>query len=355
MRKLYLTKRDFMKIVAGTAVSFTFPMPAVRAQETYKPARIRIGTVPYISAGPYFIAKARGYFEKVGITIEESIFVDGSAAMPMIAAGELDIAAATAGAAYFNMIAKGNPVKMFLAGPREAPGLGSLPILVSRQLHEDGLRSLADFAMLKGKTLAVAAVGSLAQYLFVKALDRVNVSDKDVDWRWGMNGQTALQVMPAGQIAGVLHPLPGAYAAEASGVAKIAAWSDEIAPNVQLSCSVAAEPFLRDNTDAVIRYNMAMLQAQRDYSAASREGNPEIVKIIADATRLSPELVDSTRPRWSGLAENGLPDIASVMEQQTFWHERTTLLRQMSSQDQIFDLSSAEEAHARLSEKNPFL
>lgn len=351
----HLTKRAFMKIAAGTAATLAFPMPAIRAQQAYRPAKIRIGTVPYISAGPYFIAKARGYFEKVGITIEESIFVDGSAAMPMIAAGELDIAAATAGAAYFNMIAKGNPVKMFLAGPQETPGLGSLPILVSRQLHEDGLRGLADFAMLKGKTVAVAAVGSIAQYLFFKALDRVNVSDKDVEWRWGMNGQTALQVMPAGQIAGVLHPLPGAYAAEATGVAKIVAWSDEIAPSVQLSCAVASETFLEDNTDAVIRYNMAILQGQRDYGAASRDGNPEIVKIIADATRLPPELVDSTRPRWSGLVEDGLPNIQSVMEQQAFWHERTTLLRQMSGEDQIFDVSTAKQAHGRLSEKNPFL
>lgn len=350
-----LTKRAFVKMAAAASATLALPVPSVRAQDTYKPAEIRIATVPYVSGGPHFIAKARGYYEKVGLTIEESSFVDGSAAMPMIAAGELDIAPATAGAAYFNMVAKGNPVKMFLAGSQEAPGLGSLPILASTQLYQAGLRSLADFAMLKGKTVAIAAVGSIAQYLFYKALDKAGVSEKDVEWRWGMNGQTALQVMPSGQIGAVLYPLPGAYSAERSGAARIVTWSDEIAPGVQVSCSAASGSFLKDNADAAVRYCMALLQGQRDYAAAAKDGNPEIIKIIAEATRLSPELVDAARPRWSAQVDNGLPDVGSVMEQQAFWHERTELLRQTVSEDQIFDLAAARQAFERLSDRNPFL
>lgn len=350
-----VTKRGFLKLAIAGAATATLPMPAILAQKANEPATIRVATVPYVSGGPHFIAKARGYFEKVGLTVEETSFVDGSAAMPMIAAGELDIAPATAGAAYFNMVAKGNAVKMFLAGSQEAPGLGSLPILVSRQLHEAGLRGLGDFAQLKGKTVAVAAVGSIAQYLFYKALDRAGVSEKDVEWRWGMNGQTALQVMPSGQIAAVLYPLPGAYAAEASGAAKIVTWSDEIAPGVQLSCSAASETFLKEKADAAVRYCMALLQGQQDYAAAAKDGNPDVLRIIADATRLSPELVDAARPRWSSQVPNGLPDTGSVMEQQAFWHKRTDLLRQTVAEDQIFDLTAAKLAYERLTDKNPFL
>lgn len=350
-----VTKRSFLKLAIAGAATATLPMPAILAQTAYEPATIRVATVPYVSGGPHFIAKARGYFEKVSLTVEESSFVDGSAAMPMIAAGELDIAPATAGAAYFNMVAKGNAVKMFLAGSQEAPGLGSLPILVSKQLHEGGLRGPGDFAQMKGKTIAIAAVGSIAQYLFYKALDRAGVSEKEVEWRWGMNGQTALQVMPSGQIAAVLYPLPGAYAAEASGAAKIVTWSDEIAPGVQLSCSAASETFLKEKSDAAVRYCMALLQGQRDYAAAAKDGNPEVMRIIADATRLSPDLVNAARPRWSAQVPTGLPDTGSVMEQQAFWHERTDLLRKTVAEDQIFDLTAAKLAYERLGNDNPFL
>ena len=91
----------------------------VRAQTDFmEPVRIRMGFAPYISAGPYYIAQAKGYFKKLNIEIEPSSHVDGSLSMPALAAGELDITGATLSAGLFNLMSKGNgPAPVLRAGP----------------------------------------------------------------------------------------------------------------------------------------------------------------------------------------------------------------------------------------------
>src|SRR5215510_8302726 len=104
------------QVVAGVGATMASGLaaPMVRAQNNFmEPITIRMGYAPYISAGPYLIAEAKGYFQKLNIKIEPSSHVDGSLSMPALAANELDITGATISAGMFNLMAKGTPVSLF--------------------------------------------------------------------------------------------------------------------------------------------------------------------------------------------------------------------------------------------------
>ena len=65
---------------------------------------IRVGDGPFITGGGFFIAREKGYFQKMGITIETKRYIDGSMAVPSMIAGELDITNLPAAASLFNSI-----------------------------------------------------------------------------------------------------------------------------------------------------------------------------------------------------------------------------------------------------------
>ena len=345
------------ELLGGAAALATgLAAPQVWSQPSFMaPAKLRVGTTPYISAGPYMIAEAKGYFKKLNLEVDSKSFADGSLSLPSLAAGELDVAGATMGAGAFNLMAKGSGIRLVMERVREAPGVGSNAILVSNQLYEKGLTSLANFKLAKGIKIAEDARGSIAVYLYTLALEKAGLKTTDVDWQWGMDFTVAFPMMKKNMVDMYEFPLPGAHRAQKQGVGRIIGWSDEIAPNMVLMCNAAHPKTLAAGHSALVRFCMAILQANKEFMAASQNGDPEILKILAEGTGLPAELINEVRPRWSHMSADGLPNIASVMSQQAFWHEKTDLLVKTTPEAQMFDLRAVREANQRLAEKNPFV
>lgn len=348
-----VSRRTF---IAGSVAAGALPAPMVMAQSDFmEPTRIRMGFAPYISGGPYFIAQAKGYFRKLNIEVVGTSHVDGSLSMPALAAGELDITGATLSAGLFNLMSKGAGLKLFFERGREAPGWGSNSIMVSNEMWEKGFRTVDGYRLAKGAKIGISSRGSVAHYLHTMGLERAGLKFEDADWNWGMAPRVSLPLMQQNRIDIVNMPLPGAYAAQARGVGKIATWSDELAPDFVLACSVASERFLREKHSAVVRFCMAIMQGNADYMEAAKNGGDEVLKIIGDATGLSPEVVNSSRPRWTLMSLDGLPNMPSIVAQQKFWHERTDLLQRMVPENELFDDRAIREARRRLDERNPFI
>jgi NitT/TauT family transport system substrate-binding protein len=92
-------------VVASTLLSAG---QAVRAKDL-----IRIGYGPFLSGGGLFIAKDKGYFDKLDLTVELRRFDDSSLAVPSMIAGELEMTNLPAAANLFNSVAKGAPLVVF--------------------------------------------------------------------------------------------------------------------------------------------------------------------------------------------------------------------------------------------------
>ena len=117
-------------------------------------------------------------------------------------------------------------------------------------------------------------------------------------------------------------------------------------------------PVLAKNRDVVVRFAMAYLQAAKEFNAAAAAPDkyPEIIDILAKNTALNkPELVKAIAPNWSYMAEDGLPLIDSIMQMQDFWSGKYyQLVEKKVTKEQLFDLSIAREAKARLDKEKPF-
>ena len=346
---------DRRRLIAGTAaVSFSACAPAlVHAQE--KLAKIRVGLVRLISSGPVFIAEARKFFEKVNLDAELKYFADGALAMPALVAGELDVTATTLNAGLFNTVAKGAPFKLMLDRGSEKPGHGSMTIVASNAMFEAGYRSANDGAKLKGKTVAIQAPGSIDQYLLGRAAEKAGLNPKaDVNWSSGMPYPDMIKFMGAGRADVANIPVPLAFLAEKNNVGKIVGPGSDIEPDAQLACWVMSSSYLQSNKSAATRFAMVHTHAARLFNKAAEEKDPDVVKIISEATKVPAPLITAAAPRWTWYTDDGMPNIKSVMAQFDFFSKSMGMVSGNVSPDTMFDLSIAKEAAGRLKTANPF-
>lgn len=343
------------RLLVGTAaVSLAVAAPAVlRAQE--KRAKIKIGLVPLISSGPVFIAETRKFFEKVNLDAELKYFADGALAMPALVAGELDVTATTLNAGLFNTVAKGAPFKLILDRGSEKPGHGSMTIVASNAMYEQGYTKANDGAKLKGKTVAIQAPGSIDQYLLGRAAEKAGLNPRtDINWSSGLPYPDMIKLMGAGRADAANIPVPLAFLAEKNKVGKIVGPGSDIEPDAQLACWVMSSSYLQSNKSAATRFCMVHTHAARLFNKAAAEKDPDVIKIISAATKVPAPLIAAAAPRWTWYTDDGLPNVESVMAQFKFLSESMKMVSGKVAPEMLFDLAAAKEATQRLKTANPF-
>lgn len=327
-----------------------------------RPARaadvIRVGEGPFITGGGFFIARAKGYFKKVGLDVETKTFNDGSLAVPSMISGELDVTFMTGAASLFNSIAKGAPLVIFLDRGNNRPGRGYTVINVTEQLYEGGLKTLADFGKLKGKKIGIGAVGSINQYDTSKALIMAGLDPrKDVHWITNIPQPDLMKMLGQKQVDATNLAYQFGFFAQNNKWGPIVANGDAIVPNEQVGMYATRKDFLASHRDALVRFAMAYLQGAKEFNAAAAapDQHPDIVEILAKNTFLNkPAVVKAIAPYWSYENEDGIPNVASVMDMQKFWSTYYHLVDKPIPEAALFDLSIAKEAKARLDRDHPF-
>jgi NitT/TauT family transport system substrate-binding protein len=320
---------------------------------------MRVGDGPFITGGGFFIARDKGYFEKMGITIESKHYNDGSLAMPSMIAGELEITNLPAAANLFNSVAKGAPLVVILDWGHNRPGRAYTAISVTQELYDQGIQSLADFAKLKGKRIGVGALGSINQYNVAKALERAGLDPaRDVQWIINVPQPDLMRMLGQKQVDVTDLAYQFGFFAQNNKWGPIVATGDQIAPNGQIAAYVARKDFVDKNRDTMVRFAVAYLQGVREFNAAAAAPDkyPEIIDILAKNTALNkPELVKAIAPHWSYINEDGSPQVESIMDMQDFWSGKLfNFVEKKVSREQLFDLSIAKDANARLELDKPF-
>jgi NitT/TauT family transport system substrate-binding protein len=319
---------------------------------------VRIGEGPFITGGGFFVAQAKGYFKKVGIDVQPKMFIDGALAVPSLISGEIDISFMTANAGLFNAIARGAPLVFVLDRGNNKSGRGYTVINVSNELHDAGVRSMADFAKLKGKRIGLSATGSINQYLFARALQKAGLDPrKDVTWVTNVPQPDLMKMLGQKAVDATDLAYQFGFFAQNNKWGPIVAVDDAIDPDGAVGLYAARRDFIKEKRDVAIRFAMAYLQGVKEFNAAAvaPAEHPDIVAILANSTALKkPELVRAISPHWSASNEDGIPNVKSVMAQQDYWADYFHLVEKKVPEDQLFDLSIAKEAKARLDRQNPF-
>jgi NitT/TauT family transport system substrate-binding protein len=347
-------KRIAIMLALGLGLAASASTDAARAADV-----IRLGEGPFISGGGFFIAHAKGYFTKVGIDVQTREFQDGALAVPSFISGELDISFMTANASLFNSVAKGAPLVIILDRGHNRPGRAYTVISVTQAMADQGVRSLADFGKLKGKRFGVGALGSINQFNAAKALLKAGLDPaKDVQWIVNVPQPDLMRMLGQNQVDATDLAYHFGFFAQNNKWGPMIATGDVLAPNSQISTFAIRKEFLARNRDAVIRFAMAYLQGVKEFNAAAEAPDkyPEIVEILAKSTALkNPAVIRAIAPHWSHTNEDGMPIVDSIMEMQDFWSgPHFTFVEKKVTRDQLFDLSIAPEAKARLDREKPF-
>ncbi len=350
----FVNRRHLMKGAAAVSIASALPSPYVRAQEPK--AKIRIGLVPLISSAPVFVAAAKGYFDKVNLDVELTYFADAALSIPALIAGEIDTTVATLSAGLFNAVSKGAPYKLVLDRGSEKPGCGSMTIAASNAMVEAGMTAVNKMALLKGKRLAIQAPGGIDQYLLGLGVQRAGLDPRtDVSWNPGLSYPDIVKAIGAGQTDAANVPVPLGFLVEKNSFGKLVFSGFDIEPNTQLACWAMSGTYLSTNKSAAIRFAMAHTHAGRVVNKAAASKDPEIIKILSDATKVPVPLIEAAAPRWTWFNEDGMPNVDSCLAQGKFWTETMKMVSAGAvTKEQLFDLSPAVEANARLASSNPF-
>lgn len=341
-------------VVLATVLSVVFG--AVRADAADV---VRVGTGPFISGGGFYIAREKGYFEKMGITIETRQFIDGSMAVPAMIAGELEITNLPASANLFNSISKGAPLVVVLDWGHNKPGRAYTATNVTQELYDAGVHGLGDFAKLKGKTIGVGALGSINQYNVAKGLEKAGLNPaKDVKWVVNVGQPDLMKMLGQKQVDVTDLAYQFGVFAKQNNWGPIIATGDQVVPGGQIAAYAANRNFVAKHRDVMVRFAVAYLQGVKEFNAAA--GDPDrhadVVDILAKNTALNkPELVKAIAPNWSYINEDGMPQVDSIMDMQEFWSgPNFKFVEKKITRDQLFDLSIARDAKARLDRDKPF-
>lgn len=349
-----IDRRNVVKGAAAVAAAAAFSPMRSRAQEPK--TKLTLGVVPLISSGPIFIAVAKNYFQKVNLDVDIKYFADGALAIPALIAGEIDCTVSTLNAGLFNAVSKGAPYKLILDRGSEKPGHGSMTIAASNAMVEAGMTAVNKMALLKGKRIAIQAPGGIDQYLLGLGVQRAGLDPRnDVSWNSGLAYPDIVKSIGAGQTDCANVPVPLGFLVEKNKFGKLVFSGYDIEPNTQLGCWAMSQKFLASNKSAAVRFAMAHTYAGRMFNKAAAEKDPDIIKIISEATKVPPPLIEAAAPRWTWYTDDGMPNIDSCMAQGKFWTDTMKMVSGGSvTKEQLFDLSPAVEANAALAKNNPF-
>lgn len=340
--------------IAGAAFALAFvTQPGAKAADV-----LRVGEGPFITGGGFLVANEKGYFKKLGLQIETKMFIDGAQAVPALIAGDLDLTFMTANASLFNSVARGAPLVVILDRGNNKANRGYTVINVSKQMADGGVKTLADLGKLKGKKIGVSGTGSINQYIFSLALQKVGLDPrKDVQWVTNVPQPDLMKMLGQNQVDATDLAYQFGFFAEKNGWGPMIATGDKIDPDGTIAVIATRQNLVKEKRDILIRFAMAYLQGAKEFNAAAADPgkHTDIVEILAKTTALQkPETIKAIAPNWSYVNEDGLPNIASIMKMQDYWAGYYDYVEKKVSAERLFDTSIAKDALKRLETEKPF-
>jgi len=304
-----------------TAAAVGRPTPAAARGGASAPAaplpqltRIRTGLIPIIPSAVFFVPMDKGYFAQEGIEVDWQPIQVTSEAMAQVAAGNLEVASATVGAAVLNGFARGVDTKI-LSGLHGNPpaGPGGDPFVVRKDLYDSG--QARDAAGLRGRKVATNSAGVFAEYAVNGAMQTAGLTVADVDF-------TPIQFPDIPQ-ALANQAVDAAFVPEPFGTAAIeAGYAVQIVPEflrgAQITVLVGGPTFLRDRAVAEA-FMRGLLRGLNDLVTQGWT-SPENAAIIENYTHVPAATIEKTIPPYSD--PDGRINWDSLMDQQRFYMER---------------------------------
>lgn len=309
------------------------------------PVKVRVGISPVLSSAPVFLAYEKGYYRDEGLDVELVPFTkSGSAMLPQLATGELDVGGGNLGASFYNAQAKGINLKVVADKGSNTPGSGYLTLVARQGLTVKGP------ADLKGKTFSFTGPGVSQEIVADRWLRTGGLTIKDVTVV-NMAYEDANPAMAGGRVDATVQIEPLLTAALTQGMATAIKGAQEIYPNQQSAAMFYGEKFSAEKPEAAKAFMVAYLKGVRDYNRAfvqKKDPDSEVAMLMKHTPTDSPEVMRNARP--VGLSPDGRLNLTS-MQADLDWYAEMGYVQVKPDLNKLVDHSYVDAAAAKLGGK----
>jgi NitT/TauT family transport system substrate-binding protein len=305
-------------------------------------ATVKAGSIFGLTDSPMILALERGYFQRVGITLDLQQFDTIVNMIPLLSTGQLDVAfdgASSAG--FFNALARGITIKMVAnqgvaVGSHDPPYYG---LAVAQSLLDSGqVKRVAD---LRERPVNVLSVGSLAELNVDDALrtDGLTLADVQVQQLAFPDSVAALR---GGSLAASFLIEPFLTLGKQQGVLDVLVSSEKVSPGREITEVFYAAQFAQKQGPAN-NFIAAYLQGVRDYVDTFFRGRGDrslaVSQLVQRLAVKDPALYD--RMGMPSVNPDGRINAADVRTQQD-WYVGRGEVQQAIDVDQAVDNSFAD-------------
>lgn len=345
MVNIHGRNRTYLMLIMALALLLQACATSPVEQPTPGPAKLKVTLAPYLGFAPFFIAQDEGYFAEQGLQIEFVHMDAPEDAVPMLATGQMDIAASFVSINALNAIARGSTLKYVAdKGYIDAEGCTYWTMMVSPALAEDG--ETVSPAQLQGQPVDVS-VPSCESYYLEQVLKPAGLTLDDIEIMDIPGPPVEAEALAEGSLALGFFAEPWVSRVLLAGQGVVWMPSEQVIPDFQLATIIYGPTLLEENPDVGKRFMVAYLKAVRQYNEGKTERNLEI---MAENTGLERELL--LEACWPPLRSDGQLNAQSVLDFEV-WALEKGLLDSMVTEDQFWDASFVEYANQALETGSP--
>ncbi len=276
---------------------------------------VTFGYIPVSIFAPIFVAYEKGYFAELGLDVTLEALPGGSDMVLLTSTGQMDMAVAGAGPAYWNATSQGLDIEIVAPGHMEGSPVAS-PLMISRQACEDG--SITSVADLAGKRVSVNAPGATELWLDI-ALQTGGLTIADVDLQF-LSFPDAVVALESGALDAAIVGEPLATRAEQEGLAVRLAYDFDV-EGIQPTMIFGNSEWMSANPDAAAGVIAAYIRASRELT--ENFNDPLTLAIIEQYTGVPAALIAaSVKPVYS---TDGTLNLESLDQLQAFFGDRGLL------------------------------
>jgi NitT/TauT family transport system substrate-binding protein len=226
---------------------------------------VRIGITGNTADAALFIAQDRGYFKEQGLTLNITRVQSANDVVAPLGAGQLDVGGGAISAGLFNAIARGVELKIVADKGQHSGspvnGFTSAVVLVVPKADISNYKTLSD---LKGKTVALASVGSGNEIMLDRGLQSVGLSEKDINLKT-LAFPDMLSALSTHGVDAAVEIEPFVAQGQSKGILEPWLKSEELYAGQEGGVLIFGSNITRGNPDLGNRFMIAYVRGLRDY------------------------------------------------------------------------------------------
>jgi NitT/TauT family transport system substrate-binding protein len=245
-------------VCAVAAAVATTATSAAEVAPLNPPQKVKVAYVPIMKFATVYVAAGRGLFQKYGLDVDLEKVKSGTEAIAFLTQGSVDVGGIAIVTSLWNSWNRGLDIRIIAPGGLEPMKDSPTNLLLSKKAAEAGVKTLAD---LKGKRVGTSGgPGNGGEYLVAKALERVNLTIRDVNMMNVANPDMPA-ALAAGSIDAALAGPPYTEQAIKSGDATVLA--TDLTPGLMTVAFVGSGKFIKERPQVAERFVLALTEAAR--------------------------------------------------------------------------------------------